>query len=84
MSARHTPPSADGNCSGRYASYWNAFLSNNVLCVGNQNLYYVHYKADIMYEIAFLTRIDGCICKYTIFTSALHVDMNILYNLGII
>ena len=28
--ARHspwqTPPSADGYCSGRYASYWNAFL----------------------------------------------------------
>ena len=21
-----TPPPADGNCSGRYASYWNAFL----------------------------------------------------------
>ena len=22
------PPSADGHCSGRYASYWNAFLLN--------------------------------------------------------
>ena len=23
---RHPPPGADGYCSGRYASYWNAFL----------------------------------------------------------
>ena len=23
---RQTPPNADGHCSGRYASYWNAFL----------------------------------------------------------
>ena len=23
---RHPPPPADGYCSGRYASYWNAFL----------------------------------------------------------
>ena len=25
---KHLPPPADGNCSGRYASYWNAFLFN--------------------------------------------------------
>ena len=25
-----TPPSADGRCSGRYASYWNAFLFSKV------------------------------------------------------
>ena len=32
---RHTPP-PDGHCSGRYASYWNAFLlpPANVVCEG--------------------------------------------------
>ena len=33
---RHSPPAADSYCSGRYASYWNAFLlpSANEVCEG--------------------------------------------------
>ena len=27
---RQTPPPADGYCCGRYASYWNAFLLNQL------------------------------------------------------
>ena len=31
-SGRHPPPPpADGHCSGRYASYWNAFLSFQIV-----------------------------------------------------
>ena len=34
VSGRHppgqTPPPPDGHCSGRYASYWNAFLFQNM------------------------------------------------------
>ena len=26
------PPAADGHCSGRYASYWNAFLFGQIIC----------------------------------------------------
>ena len=27
-----TPPPPDGHCNGRYASYWNVFLFQNVAC----------------------------------------------------
>ena len=30
------PPGRDGHCCGRYASYWNAFLFNNLFAAVNQ------------------------------------------------
>ena len=42
---RHPPTSADGYCSGRYAPYWNAFLSFIIVyCFLSVNIYTCRYN----------------------------------------
>ena len=54
--AGHPPPTADGYCSGRYASYWNAFLlravlSQQIIVMQSRNSLDLHTLAKIKYNL---------------------------------
>ena len=57
--SRPPPPPADGYCSGRYASYWNAFLSSNFITIIKMTTWNNFPVADwLLYDRVVIIRSD--------------------------